>query len=229
MKRENGFYVVVLLASVLGMSGCQSENSGDAERSEGTAEESPAGRAPAGGVDGPVGEAGPDRAESPLVRAPAGGVDASVDEAGPVVSAGKPAAPIDIRYSVIGSASVGQPVNIEIDVRSTLTDAPITLDYRINDPRELTFDEAQPQRVELRTASDAGAAAMRRQVTVIPQREGRVYLNVSASIETEDGSMIRSIAIPVQVGRSRSEPAVNGELKQDADGETVISMPAEEN
>ncbi len=221
MKRENGIYAVLVIASVLKVGGCQSERDGEAERGAEMTAESPVIRAPAGEVEGSVGEV---EAESPAGRAPTGGVDAAGR------SPGKPSAPIEIRYTVIGTASVGQPVNIEIDVRSTLVDAPITLDYRINDPRELAFDEAQPRRVEMRTASDTGAAASaRRQVTVIPQREGRAYLNVSATIETGDGNMIRTIAIPVQVGRARGEPAVNGELKQDADGETVISMPADEN
>ena len=219
MKSEKRVCVVLVMAGVLAVGGCQSERGGGAERGEDVEAGSPVVRAPTAGGETVVDDVG-----SPAGRAPAGEGDAAGR------SPGKPAAPIDIRYTVIGTASVGQPVNIEIDVRSTLADVPITLDYRINDPRELEFDEAQPRRVELRTASDAaGSAAARRQVTVIPQREGRVYLNVSASMETGDGSMIRSIAIPVQVGGARSEPAVNGELMQDADGETVISMPAEEN
>ena len=223
MKRMQGIYTVLLTASLLVAAGCQpdggSEASGRAE--DRPAEESPVSRAATGGVDGSE--------ESSEVRATAEAVDAADDEA-TVPATGKPTAPIDIRYRVIGTAIAGEPVNIELEVRSTLRNAPITLDYRINDPRELAFDEAQPRRVELRAMEVAGdATSARRQVTVIPQREGRVYLNVSATIETADGAMIRSIAIPVQVGRGRSEPEINGELQEDSDGEAVISMPAEEN
>jgi len=203
MKRMQGIYKVLLTACLLVAAGCQQDGGGAAsDRAKDR-----------------LGE------ESPVVRAPAG-----ADDDATVPATGKPTAPIDIRYRVIGTAIAGQPVSIELEVRSTQRDVPITLDYRINDPRELAFDEAQPRRVELRAMEVAGdATAARRQVTVIPQREGRVYLNVSATIETADGAMVRSIAIPVQVGRGRSEPEINGELQEDSDGEAVISMPTEEN
>lgn len=139
---------------------------------------------------------------------------------------GKPTAPIRIEYSVIGAAFVGQPVNIEIDVSSTVRDRSITLEYRVNDPRDLAFADSQPQRVSLSAIGDAPAA--RRQVVVVPKREGRLFLNVSAEIETEEGSLIRAISIPVQVGAARQEREANGERKKDPDGETVISMPADE-
>jgi hypothetical protein len=203
MKGMQGIHTVLLTASLLLAAGCQPQDGSEASN---RAEDRPA-------------------EESPVVRAPAG-----ADDDGTVAAAGKPTAPIDIRYRVIGTAIAGEPVSIELEVRSTQRNVPITLDYRINDPRELAFDEAQPRRIELRAMDVAGdATAARRQVTVIPQREGRVYLNVSATIETADGAMVRSIAIPVQVGRGRSEPEINGELQEDSDGEAVISMPAEEN
>lgn len=142
-------------------------------------------------------------------------------------SQGKPTAPIDIEYNVIGSAFVGQPVSIEIDVSSTVRDRSIALEYRINDPRDLSFGEAQPQRVSLSAIGEAPSAS--RQVTVVPKREGRLYLNVSAEIQTAEGSLIKAISIPVQVGASREERGTNGELKEDGDGDPVVSMPAEEN
>lgn len=141
-------------------------------------------------------------------------------------SPGKPSAPISIDYTVIGTPVVGQPVNINLEVSSSLGSRPVTLNYRINDARNLTFPQAQPQRVALAAPADAGRAAQ--QVTVIPQREGRLYLNVSAEVETEAGMMMKSMAIPIQVGRAPGQEETNGELREGADGETVISMPAEE-
>ena len=69
----------------------------------------------------------------------------------PVSSPGKPSAPVSIRYKILGTPVVGQPVAIEIGVSSSLHQQPATA------------------------------------------------------------------------------PAVNGELRQSAGGETVISMPAREN
>jgi len=41
--------------------------------------------------------------------------------------------------------------------------------------------------------------------------------------------MIKSMAIPIQVGSAPSQPQINGELIEGPDGETVISMPAQQN
>jgi hypothetical protein len=79
----------------------------------------------------------------------------------------------------------------------------------------------------LSAIGDAPSAS--RQVVVVPKREGRLYLNVSAEIETEEGSLIKAISIPVQVGAAREERGTNGELKEDGNGDPVVSMPAEEN
>ena len=66
------------------------------------------------------------------------------------------------------------------------------------------------------------------QVGVVPQREGRVYLNVSAEVDTPGGIKIRSMAIPIRVGKAPEAATPHGEVMQAPDGETVISMPAEE-
>ncbi|MEX2494624.1 MAG: hypothetical protein WD448_00965, partial [Woeseia sp.] len=145
-------------------------------------------------------------------------------------SPGKPTAPIDISYRIIGKPVVGQPLSIDLQVSSPLRDRGIDLHYRINDTRTLSFPQGQPVRVTVGSLGDAPHA--RQQVTVVPQRSGRTYLNVSAEIETEGGTMIKSMAIPIHAGEgsgegSEQQPA-NGEPKQDADGEPVISLPADE-
>lgn len=141
-------------------------------------------------------------------------------------SPGKPGAPVDFDYAIIGTPVVGQPVNINLEVSSSLRDRPVTLNYRINDARNLRFPEAQAQRVALPAFGDAERVT--EQVTVVPQREGRLYLNVYAEVETAEGTLMKSIAIPIQVGRGPRLKEPNGEAREGADGETVISLPAEE-
>lgn len=164
-----------------------------------------------------------DRAMQPDVREDAPPASA-IAESSPQ---GKPTAPIDIEYNVIGSAFVGQPVSIEVEVSSSVRDRAIALSYRVNDPRDLALADNQPERVSLSAIGDAPSA--NRQVTVVPKREGRLYLNVSAEIETEEGSLIKAISIPLQVGEARGQRESGGERKEDQDGEAVRSMPAEEN
>jgi hypothetical protein len=158
-----------------------------------------------------------DTAAAPEVAAQAADAEAS---------AGKPTAPIAIDYTVIGTPIVGQPVSINLEVSSMLPGRAVTLNYRINDARNLVFPQAQAQRVALGVLGDSDRAAQ--QVIVVPQREGRLYLNVSAEVETEQGTLLKSMAIPIQVGSAPRELQTNGEVSQDADGEAIVSMPADE-
>jgi hypothetical protein len=152
--------------------------------------------------------------------------EAAAQAADAEASAGKPTAPIAIDYTVVGTPIVGQPVSINLEVSSMLPGRAVTLNYRINDARNLVFPQAQAQRVALGVLGDSDRAAQ--QVIVVPQREGRLYLNVSAEVETEQGTLLKSMAIPIQVGSAPRELQTNGEVSQDADGEAIVSMPADE-
>ena len=143
----------------------------------------------------------------------------------PRPSPGKPSAPINIDYEIMGVPIVGIPLSINVKVSSGL-DQPITVNYRIIDTTSLMFTGAQARRVRLVPVGDEDFST--EQVTVIPQRQGRLYLNVSAEIETEIGMMAKVMAIPIQVGSLRPTPQVNGELITGDDGEALISMPAKE-
>jgi hypothetical protein len=145
----------------------------------------------------------------------------------PQASPGKPGAPILIDYDIVGVPIVGHPVNIDLAVSSTQGDAPVKLKWHVLDTGSLSFPDSQLREVSLRVNS---RQAETRQVTVVPQREGRLYLNVTAEVETADGAMLKSMAIPIQVGSAPGEPEQepNGEVKEDADGETIVSLPADE-
>ena len=140
-------------------------------------------------------------------------------------SPGKPTAPVAIDYEVIGVPIVGHPVNVDIAVSSTQGEAPVKLSWQVLDTGSLSFPESQPREVSLRVNQ---RQAEMRQVTIVPQREGRLYLNVTAEVETPDGAMLKTMAIPIQVGGAPGEPEAAGEVKQDEEGEAVISLPADE-
>ncbi len=141
-------------------------------------------------------------------------------------SPGKISAPININYSIMGNPIVGVPVGINIEISSPLNDREIIVHYRVNEYGSLTFPESQVESVSLPPLADA--VLRKQQVTVVPQREGRLYLVVSAEIETDGGTMMKSMSIPIQVGRAPRETTLNGNLVEDADGEAGISMPAKE-
>lgn len=143
----------------------------------------------------------------------------------PETSSGKPSAPISLDYEIMGTPVVGIPLSINVKISSAL-DRPIRVNYRINDTTSLMFSDAQAESVSLVPIGDEAFSA--EQVTVIPQREGRLFLNISAEIETDIGRMSKVMAIPIQVGSVRAIPQVNGELTSGEDGEALISMPAKE-
>lgn len=139
-------------------------------------------------------------------------------------SPGKPSAPISMSYEILGNPVVGSPIAIQIDVSATGDQGPVLVQYSITDSSALVFQQGQVERLEFdKTFSE------NMQVAVIPQREGRLYVNVSAEVQTAGGTMIKSMAIPIQVGSAPEEKQINGELVEGPDGETVISLPAKEN
>lgn len=162
--------------------------------------------------------------------APAPASDATVDVPKPrplATSPGKPTAPISIDYSIVGNPIVGQPVMLNLKVSSALDDRPITVRYRINEVGSMTFPESQPDMIEVLPV--AGAQVRSQQLTVVPQREGRLFIVVSAEVQDDDGtSLIKSMSIPLRVGRSTGSPNMNGERVEGVDGEPGISMPATE-
>ena len=121
----------------------------------------------------------------------------------------KPGGPVTIAYRIIGNPIVGQPVAIELEFASTVGPQPMTVSYRVNDSTALQFPESQVQSVAMAPFDDDERGSQ--QVTIIPLREGRLYLNVSANIETESGWMSSVTAVPIQVGGALREVQSNGE------------------
>lgn len=119
------------------------------------------------------------------------------------------AAPINIDYEIMGMPVVGIPLSINVKISSDL-DQPIRVNYRINDTTSLMFPEAQSETVSLVPIGDQGYSV--EQVTVIPQREGRLFLNISAEIDTDIGTIARVMAVPIQVGSRRPALQMHGEL-----------------
>lgn len=147
---------------------------------------------------------------------------------GDTAGAGKPSGPVTVAYRLIGKPVVGQPIAVDLRVMSTLEGRPITLSYRINDTTALTLAESQPQSITMAAGADEDGGRVQ-QVTVIPMREGRLYLNVSASVDTENGSMSTVTAIPIQVGDAPRTMQENGSLTTDEKGDSVRVLPASEN
>ena len=131
----------------------------------------------------------------------------------------KPGSPFSISYKIIGVPIVGSPLTINLRIASALGARNVTLSYRITDASAMMLAESQPASVLMEQA--ANEESFTQQVTIIPQRDGRSYLNVSASFETENGTMSTVMAIPIQVGSGTRELQEHGVVELDEDGEAV--------
>ena len=139
----------------------------------------------------------------------------------------KPSGPVKISYRIIGTPVVGQPVTIDLRVESNVGDLPIKLNYGTNDSTAMVFPESQLQSVALDFIDDERESSQ--QVTITPMREGRLFLNVAAEMQTENGSLQTVTAIPIQVGAAPRELQQNGVVTTDENGELIREMPASEN
>ena len=140
---------------------------------------------------------------------------------------GKPQGPVKIDYRIIGTPVVGQPVTIDLRVTSNVGDLPVTLSYASNDSTAMVLPETQQRTVSLAFVDDERVAGQ--QITVIPAREGRLFLNVTAQLQSDTGSLQTVTAVPIQVGAAPRELRQDGVVTTDKNGELVREMPASEN
>lgn len=139
----------------------------------------------------------------------------------------KPQGPVSIDYRIIGTPILGQPLAIDLEVTSTIGPQAITLSYRVNDSTAMEFMESQPAETTIAASNVAGPSL--RQVRLVPLREGRLFLNVSASVEIDGGSVSTSMAIPIEVGAAERQIEENGVITTDEDGNPIHALPATEN
>lgn len=147
---------------------------------------------------------------------------AAAKDASTNAAAQTPSSPGDLfrlDYEIIGTPVVGSPVAIDLEITSMFGDEPVDIAFRIPDSTALVLEAAQPR--DLRRTPSSDDRTIRERVTVIPQREGRLFINVSASRTDAAGSLTSAISIPIHVGAVDTSIKEQGELQTNADGETT--------
>lgn len=149
-------------------------------------------------------------------------VDNAVQAEAVYESPGKPQlVPVDVRYRLLDTPSVGQAVGIELTLIPGVDASSVGF----------TLDAEDGLVVDASTmaATFAAKSAMSRETTIVrvtPSREGRFYLRVNSSIAFDGRTLSRVVTIPIQVGTGGRQLEQMGEIKTDEDGDTVISLPA---
>jgi len=133
--------------------------------------------------------------------------------------------PFAITYELVGTPIVGSPVTLNLTIVSAVGPTPVEIRYRIVDSTALMLHEAQPEALEAEMTMNETSVEDR--VTVIPQREGRVYLNVEARVTSADGRISTTMAIPIHVEAVDTLPVGQDELETSEDGETAGSLTSE--
>lgn len=141
-----------------------------------------------------------------------------------VLQSGKQTAPISISYTIPEKSNVDEKVTVSVEFR-TLSDADglkieitageglklVTGTYKVDygtKPRNSTFSET---------------------LTVVPQTEGILYLNVFVTGVFGGNTMVRTGAIPIKVGADMKKMLKKpGEVTTDSKGQKIIILPAGE-
>ena len=141
-------------------------------------------------------------------------------------SPGKPGAPVDIGYTVIGTPRAGQPIEVELTFTMKGTVDEMRLDYGTSEA--LTLDRDTPKSLAL-IAQKGGVPAVQR-VRVQPQADGLHYLKVRVVTVANGNTRMRGVAIPISVGKydERAHLRQNGTLVEGVGGERAIVMRAAE-
>jgi len=131
----------------------------------------------------------------------------------------KVGSPFSISYRIIGTPVVGSPLAIELRIESALEANLLQLSYTVPDDTSMRLHEAQPAAIDAELATNGNWVDQR--ITVVPQREGRIYVNVAAAVDGADGRTMTMMAVPIQVGQGGRELEEQGEVTTDENDEAI--------
>ena len=161
---------------------------------------------------------------STIDAAPESPMGASQPASNVIDSPGKPLPPIDFKYELLGEPVVGQP--LEIRVTSNVQADLDALNVALSGSERMQVPAAIAR---FRMARTASSTPMTRTITVTPLATGTTYLNVVLQADIGGRTQSRAVTIPIRVGAGSAQSDPSGTLSTDADGQPIISLPADEN
>ncbi len=138
-------------------------------------------------------------------------------------SPGKPLPPIDFKYELLGEPAVGQP--LEIRVTSSIQADLDALNVALSGNERVQVPAAFAR---FRMARAAASTPMTRTITVTPLAPGTLYLDVLLQADVGGRQQSRAVTIPIRVGAESQAIAPAGTVSTDAEGQRIITLPADE-
>lgn len=137
---------------------------------------------------------------------------------------GKPSAPISISYSVPANVATGDNVQVTVTIKALSDVNDFNLKLTAGEGLEMSSGEYLKS-----YGSQVRNSAFTETVTVIPNTEGILYLNVFATGTFNGKKMTNAGAVPIKTGNAtRKMLKKSGQATTDTRGQKIIIMPAEE-
>jgi len=105
----------------------------------------------------------------------------------------------EIKYDVQGKPIIGQAVSVKLTFNGFIESQQIQIEFKVADPSSMTFSEAQVKKINLQYNENTKDNNLIQNVSVIPKKQGRIFLNVILSYEIEDGIVSIMKAVPIYV------------------------------
>ena len=136
------------------------------------------------------------------------------------VTAKKSGSGVAFQYKLLGKPTVGQALRISVLYDGVTSTAGAKATLRADSG--LTMDGSVQEKSLVRGVGKQAQQSNAQEISVTPTAEGLFYVNVF----TEQAGRSAAAAIPVRVGDKPLNLPTVGEVKTDASGAKVISMPA---
>ena len=177
-----------------------------------------------GGKEEPAATAAKDVPDKKPV--PAAGAPANADERdsglATAVATGKTSAGVDLKYSVAAKPDPGQDFQIELVFLPRV--AADALEVEVTSIPGITIVSGATARFENVVAGERYSAP----VVARADGQGLYYLGISARMATQVQSEARTFSVPVAVGAGAAAEKPEPTPAQDASGQAIESLPAEE-
>lgn len=140
-------------------------------------------------------------------------------------SPGKPGAPVSIQFNPPSRKQVGETVTVPFTVTPTAPVDEMVIHVSLSGNK---LALRMSQTLFVKQAGAQKMSAFDNKIVAIPKAEGLGYITILVETRRGNQHMSRVVMVPVRIGNAPINLKPEGELTTDADGDKIISLPAEQ-